>query len=67
MATTSFVSTFPSHAPRRFSNICVEKMMDTLCRRDYDEFVTLLKPEMERAKKSGISGKQIISVRLSAT
>ncbi|PSN68454.1 ARM repeat-containing protein [Corynespora cassiicola Philippines] len=45
-----------------YGNYVIQKMMDTLCRRDYDEFVTLLKPEMERAKKSGISGKQIISV-----
>lgn len=36
-------------------------MLDTLSRDDYDEFVSILKPEMDRAKKV-ISGKQVLSV-----
>lgn len=36
--------------------------MDRLARRDFDELVEILKPELEKAKKA-ISGKQILSVR----
>lgn len=39
----------------------IEKCLETLDRRDYDEFLAALKPEMENAKKI-ITGKQIASV-----
>ena len=44
------------------SNMLTEKLLDTLSRRDFEELVAALKPELERTKKV-ISGKQITSVR----
>ena len=43
------------------TNTQIEKIMDTLCRKDFEELVTALKPEIEKAKKL-ISGKQIVAV-----
>ncbi|KAF2180211.1 ARM repeat-containing protein [Zopfia rhizophila CBS 207.26] len=44
-----------------YGNYVIQKILDTLCRKDYDEFVAFLKPEMDKAKKV-ISGKQVLSV-----
>ncbi|KAF2640901.1 ARM repeat-containing protein [Massarina eburnea CBS 473.64] len=44
-----------------YGNYVIQKLMDRLARRDYDEMVSIVKPELEKAKKI-ISGKQIISV-----
>jgi mRNA-binding protein PUF3 len=35
--------------------------MDTLCRKDYDELLATLKPELDKAKKV-VAGKQIVAV-----
>lgn len=44
-----------------YGNYVIQKLLETLCREDYDVFVAALKPELEKAKKI-ISGKQIVSV-----
>jgi mRNA-binding protein PUF3 len=44
-----------------FGNYVIQKLLDTLCRPDYEELVAALKPELEKAKKV-ISGKQCTSV-----
>jgi mRNA-binding protein PUF3 len=44
-----------------FGNYVIQKLLETLSRKDYDDFVAALKPELEKAKKL-ISGKQIVSV-----
>ncbi|KAF2710869.1 ARM repeat-containing protein [Pleomassaria siparia CBS 279.74] len=44
-----------------YGNYVIQKIMDTICRKDYEELVAALKPEIEKAKKL-ISGKQIIAV-----
>ncbi|KAF2025312.1 ARM repeat-containing protein [Setomelanomma holmii] len=44
-----------------YGNYVIQKLLETLSRKEYDTFVTALKPELEKAKKI-ISGKQIVSV-----
>lgn len=44
-----------------FGNYVIQKILDTICRQDYEKLVSHLKPEMDFAKKS-ISGKHIIQV-----
>ncbi|KAF2688839.1 ARM repeat-containing protein [Lentithecium fluviatile CBS 122367] len=44
-----------------FGNYVIQKLLDTLSRRDFEELVAVLKPELEKTKKI-ISGKQITSV-----
>jgi mRNA-binding protein PUF3 len=45
-----------------YGNYVLQKLLDTLCRKDYDEFVVLLRPEVDDAKKLGVSLKQVTSV-----
>ncbi|KAF1961168.1 ARM repeat-containing protein [Byssothecium circinans] len=44
-----------------FGNYVIQKMMDRLIRSDYDELCSIMKPELEKAKKC-ISSKQIAAV-----
>ena len=44
-----------------YGNYVIQKMLDTLNRDDYEDFVQALKPELEKAKKV-IPGKQCVSV-----
>ncbi|KAF2261655.1 ARM repeat-containing protein [Lojkania enalia] len=44
-----------------YGNYVIQKILDTLCDEDYQEMVSILRPEMEKAKKI-VSGKQMISV-----
>ncbi|KAJ4347805.1 mRNA binding protein puf3 [Didymosphaeria variabile] len=44
-----------------YGNYVIQKCLETVNRRDYQEFVAVLKPELDKAKKV-MSGKQIISV-----
>ncbi|KAF2791387.1 ARM repeat-containing protein [Melanomma pulvis-pyrius CBS 109.77] len=44
-----------------YGNYVIQKIMDTLCRKDYEELVATLKPEIEKAKKL-VPGKQITAV-----
>ncbi|ORY17992.1 armadillo-type protein [Clohesyomyces aquaticus] len=44
-----------------YGNYVLQKILETLCRKDYDELLSHLRPEMEKAKKT-VSGKQVLSV-----
>ncbi|KAF2471370.1 ARM repeat-containing protein [Lindgomyces ingoldianus] len=44
-----------------YGNYVIQKILETICRKDYDELIAFLKPEMDKAKKI-ISGKQVLSV-----
>lgn len=44
-----------------YGNYVIQKLLETLGRKDYEVFVEALKPELDKARKT-ISGKQIISV-----
>ncbi|KAF2443890.1 ARM repeat-containing protein [Karstenula rhodostoma CBS 690.94] len=46
-----------------YGNYVIQKCLETVNRRDYQEFVAVLKPELDKAKKV-MSGKQIVSVCL---
>ncbi|KAF1997243.1 ARM repeat-containing protein [Amniculicola lignicola CBS 123094] len=44
-----------------YGNYVIQKLLDTLSRQHYEEFMAILKPEMELAKRT-ISGKQVAAV-----
>ena len=52
------------YLPRFLANYPTEKLLDTLCREDYDELVSLLRPEIDEAKKLNVHAKQVNSVCL---
>ncbi|KAF2016561.1 ARM repeat-containing protein [Aaosphaeria arxii CBS 175.79] len=44
-----------------YGNYVIQKILETLCEEDWHEFVAILRPEMEEAKKV-ISGKQVVQI-----